>query len=343
MNLEAELSNSEIVDLADSSPLLVPLAGFDLIEGIVRKEGLQLCDTFLVERPGPSRVVDVKEDLYLDFWRLRDEPGSIQAFASANGLLGLTMHFHAQADMAARVGEPMSLWREQLLLFQETMDLWRRVKPKSEDSPGPERADRVAWHLSKLGAPWPPPAESPYQVTPVVRGLRFPPPDDYGNDSISYARAAVVATVNRALHDRFTRTPCDVCEYRPFRYNDDQFNVAEAQLKHVGSDIALTVLSGTLIKTLWTQLACYVAGMRHTKRCAAPDCPLGGIIDVTSSPRKKARIYHHRCEWRLKKQRRKQRESERERGNLPSEGAIARIREIANQNGKKGGRPKKRA
>lgn len=199
----------------------------------------------------------------------------------------------------AKAGKSLGYWIRQIECFRDTVDLWSQTKD------GPRAVRRK---LDSLRAPFP---EKP-------SGKRAVPwaPDTYLTfpsmpiaDPLEFAKATVLETINRALGEHWQRVdPCPVAgcpEPEPWE-GEDAFNVARGQLQRTRrGEFNLAIVSGSLIKTLWLQLASYIAGLRIVKRCAAPDCKLGGLMDVTHTDRPNAWTMHIECRERYKKRRRR--------------------------------------
>jgi hypothetical protein len=115
---------AQVVDLAASWPLTVPLEGFELVEGVtaIRADRLRPPELFLVALPGPSKEVHIPDDLYIEFSQLT--PEGIPNFSARYGCLrGPEKHFHRQVDMLPAEGEPLSYWLRQIKRLRDTMDL----------------------------------------------------------------------------------------------------------------------------------------------------------------------------------------------------------------------------
>ena len=166
----------EPVDLAVGLSVLVPSAGFDLVEGLTLRhplaqrrapyvfdgqtetlpgpvtdgnQGTMHKDYFLVSRipTGELKRVTIPPDLYLDFRRLKHE--QIQDFAKTYGTLRrIGEHFHRTPDAVPYSGESISFWTRELDCFRDVWDLWDAIKQK--EGPG-----RVSHRLELLRAPWP--------------------------------------------------------------------------------------------------------------------------------------------------------------------------------------------
>ena len=131
-------------------------------------------------------------------------------------------------------------------------------------------------------------------------------------DPVEYAKATVVETINRGLGEHWQQRSCQICDEHEFD-GDDVFNVTRGQLQRTRRSINLVIVSGTLIKTLWTQLAAYVADLKTVKRCAAADCKLGHLMDLTGTKRPGAWTMHRECRERFKKRKKRLLKVEREK------------------------------
>jgi hypothetical protein len=245
-------------------------------------------------RGGEAKEVLVPEDLYVRFGSLGTKPEEIIRFARRYGYLGGGLdHFHRKSDGLAQRGESLAYWVRQIECFKDTMELWLKAKQD-----GPRAVQR---ELDSLRAPFPAPVAGGQKTW-----LTFPSAW-IATDPVEYAKATVIATINRGLAEHWQQNErCTVegCpDPDPF---DDSFNITRGQLRRGRrGQINLAIVSGTLIKTLWLQLAAYVAGLRTVKRCAAPDCKLGHLMDVTLTERPGAWTMHPECRERFKKRRRR--------------------------------------
>jgi hypothetical protein len=295
-----DIEPSEVVDLASHWPQDIPSNGFELVNGVHFPKNYggreSRTDTYLVERAGGHRRLNhLEPSLYIDFAHLGGDAEDIREFANKHGLLtGVPGHFHQPPDLVSASGESLSFWKEELECFSRTFELFKTAKNLKS-------AAKVKNLLTLSGAPWP-----DGEKGGESHRLQFPPPW-VSTDPIVYAKAVVVETINYALAREHGQEPCGLpgCEFRGLK---NGFDLTRAALGKAGRrPIALTTLAGTLRKTLWLQLACWVAGMRHLVPCRAADCKLGGWIDVTHAARPKARNYHPQCKERAKKQRKTER------------------------------------
>jgi hypothetical protein len=273
---------AQVVDLATSWPLHVPANGFECVAG-AQTLGLASGSTvvkrqlFLVARSGPKKEVSIPDDLYLEFSRLKsDNIEAIQEFATCYGTLRISgEHFHREPEMSPREGEPVNHWSRQAARFKAALDLW------SEATYGTRRT--ISRLLMALEG-----ADLSFPVVSI-------------DDPIEQALAIVKATINTGLAPAQWIPPSCArpgCHFEPMPWVDA--TRAWLQTSKTGAP-DLVIVSTNLIKTLWTQFACLVAGKRKLKRCEATDCRLGGYMDVTDSKRPGAHRMHSTCAERLKK------------------------------------------
>lgn len=301
MDLERERfeARNKLIDLAANWRMQTRTGGFEIVKGVTRRElesSSGADEPYLVGR-GEWKDIQIPSDLYQDFRYLPATEKDIQKFASKYGLLvdGLPQHFHRETDLLPFRGEPLSLWTMELGLFNRIWDLWETAKQ--------EKPLRVEAVLQEMGAPRPTArtGEFPFQFPTIVI------PDD----PIAYARKTVIRTINYSMAaGRLAEYQCGFPDCSEAFNRNDGFDFTRAELRELKKNlrphgrpaIGLTTVAGTLRKTLWLQLACYVAGMRHLTKCHALDCKLGGWIDATESPRPGKIKYHPQCKERKKKQ-----------------------------------------
>jgi hypothetical protein len=281
---------AQVVDFTTSRPLTAPKNGFACVTGAqAPTAGFLKRQLFLVPLPGPITEVSVPEDLYLDFSRLKsDSIPAIQDFAQRYGQLRLSgEHFHREPEMDAVEGEPVNRWSREAARFKAALNLWYEA-----DMGTPKTVTRLL-------------------ATMEGADLHFP---TYSiSDPAERARAIVLTTINAGLAPaQWTPPACALpgCHHKSIPWLDA--TRACLQISKGGAP-DLIILSSNLIKTLWTQFACLVAGKRKLKKCEAVDCRLGGYMDVTDSDRPGARRMHSTCAERLKKRQNRINRKERER------------------------------
>ncbi len=295
--LEVDISGdrlpAQVVDLAAASLLHVPENGFECVVGAqaLRADVLRR-QFFLVALPGPRKEIPVPEDLYVEFSYLKRD--GILAFAKRYGTLRVSgQHFHREPELRTSEGEPLDHWIRETGRFKAALDLWYEAET------GTQRTLRRL--LSKVLDP---PAGTELFLTQHPL-----------DDPTEHARAIVVSTINAGLWSgQHIQQKCALrgCHFQPMPWVD----ATRAYLRTArGVAPDLVISSTNLIKTLWTQFACLVAGKRKLKMCEARDCRLGGYMDVTNSERPGARRMHSTCAERLKKReyRRQQRERRQEK------------------------------
>jgi hypothetical protein len=271
---------AQVVDLAASWPLHIPAKGFECVDGAqALRADLLKRHRFLVALSRPEKEVSIPEDLYVEFSNLGRE--GIVDFANRYGTLRVSgEHFHREPEMRSSEGEPLDHWIRETSRFKAALDLWYEAQSGTRKT--------VRRLLSRV-------------LNPSARTtlLRFPP---YSiDDPAEHARAIVVTTINAGLSPaEMPPRRCELpgCHFEPMPWVD----ATRAWLRTTsGQAPDLVIISTNLIKTLWTQFACLVAGKRKLKRCEASDCKLGGYMDVTNSERPGARRMHPTCAERLKK------------------------------------------
>ena len=252
----------------------VPADGFEWIRGIEGQFG-KCADDFLVARSGQVRSVPFGNTLYEDFANLEAERTAVLAFANTHGpLLRDAVHFHLENGEPC-TGEPWTLWDFQLRRFRKALELWEQAKLRDVRS-----INRFLEAVRKPGANW----------------LVQPPIFEWPEDPILFARAVVRETVNYELSA--TAPPASSCAVCALRSTPMLTSFTKAQVR---KDFSLAIVSSDLLKTVWLQLAEYIAGQRLLKKCEAQDCPRK-YMDVTDSKRPGARRMHDTCEERLRKQ-----------------------------------------
>jgi hypothetical protein len=312
-------------DLINFWPSFVPANGLEWVRGVrpwLSDPKLLPPELFLVRRPGDSKQVAVKEDLFLDFTRLADEtsiPGGprtseragrvrprriaaetpdfilrpsvrllaarILDFATRHGGLGVPRwHFHRSEDNQPSHGEDFDSWWIEIFRLKDALDLWFAA----------ETGDR----------PW-------IRHFLAHRNLLDYPPIRIENP-IEYAREIVIQTANvRLLPTNWNELPCLFPGCKDRGGAGMQTDDTRAALRRSkGGELFLVTESSSLLKTLWLQFAASVTGQRKVKKCAAPDC--GQYMDVTASKRPAARQMHPNCEERVKKQRYRRRKAEKQ-------------------------------
>jgi len=278
----------EIVELADHWPLIVPVEGFEWVEGVefVTPDPRLTARRFLVARPGPTRRARLfAEDLYIDFANLRPTPEAIATFANRNGMLRhIGRHFHRADSLAPATGECWHDWAHELTIFQHAIELWYRVRER--DTRWVRRFCDPLYRQDSE-AEWP---------------LAVPPTPSQNPNPLALARAIVVQTINQKLSPeiRYQGTCAKAgCSFRRAGHLGSSTRGTLRAAKN--GTVDLVILSNDLITTVWLQFATGVSGRRRVKKCEAPDC--GAYMDVTDSPRPGAKRMHKRCEERLKKRR----------------------------------------
>lgn len=273
------------LDLLSSRPSEVPVNGFEWVEGLRALTRHRFFPgRFLISRGGPTKDVDVPEDLYLKFSELTREPEAIINFANTYGQLRLLgIHFHRKAESAAEEGESVADWYLEIRRVKDALDLWWLVQ--GNDLRAVRRFLEPIGPNRKKGATWALALPTVHVDDPLEKALRI-----------------LINTINMQLSpairwDQACLLPdCNFSGFHP--WTDSTY----AYVRRLpGRQPVLVTASSNLIKAIWLQFATAVAGQKRVKKCAAPDC--GRYMDVTSSPRPGACRMHPHCEERLKKKR----------------------------------------
>lgn len=303
-----QIASEEVVDLANHWPGVVPVNGFEWVDGVeLLSAKARIQDHFLVRQPGPVRHVPFSDDLWTHFYNVASDcsggsvskaQAAILRFSNEHGALHqVGDHFHRRLEsMRPEVGERFQAWLSELRKFRDTVDLWHCLKDG-------RKADiqRVRTYCEPLYH-WKPGSSWSLAYSPVFHSLLDKP--------LLLAKRVVLHTINSQLVPVLTvehKCWLPKCGFTP---GPDISSQTSGMLRADGGRIQLMIVSSDLLKSVWLQLAAYVAGQRKAKKCEAPDCGL--LMDVTDSPRPGAKRMHQRCEERLRKQR--YRENKRREG-----------------------------
>ena len=271
----------------------MPANGYEWVKGEqVMSDNLRIPDDFLVKRPGPVKRVAFPDDLWVSFWNAfsvkRDARDRILSLAETYGQLHLAgQHFH-RLDGNTEEGEPLFEWQLELQKFYDTFMLWEWVKGATERDVQRVRTYCEPFYQPKPGTCW------RLAWPPNIHSLLSKP--------LSLAERVITLTINAQLAPELRAT--GKCEFPRCGFAPDWPDFSSqtrAILRGGDGRLQLAMVSTDLLKTVWLQLAAYVAGQRKAKKCEAPDCGL--LMDVTDSPRPGARRMHPKCEERLRKRR----------------------------------------
>lgn len=282
-------NTSEVVELAEHWPLIVPIEGFEWVEGIeFANPAFSPTGRFLVARPGPTKKVpSFAEDLYVDFANLRATPKEIVKFANRNGgLRHIGRHFHRADSLDPAMGECWDRdWTLELTVFQQAIELWYRVREGD--------ARWIRKFCDQLYRSFDQDSDADWSLAVPLTLPQNP---------LALAREIVVATINQKLSPEIRYQAECAKPGCSFRRRGHLGSSTRGRLRAADNGtVDLVILSNDLITTVWLQFATGVSGRRRVKKCEAPDC--GAYMDVTDSPRPGARRMHKHCEERLKKRR----------------------------------------